>query len=367
MIWISMGTGAELIKLYGIIRRCEQENLPWYGINTGQSGEGLLKQWEQFGLSKTKLISLWDHSQDLENVVQAVHWFTRTVQISAGKLVRLLETKSHLTPSRRDIWIVHGDTLSSCAGAILAQKLSMRLAHIEAGLSSHSIFEPFPEELCRRFVSRKAHFLFPPDGNAEVNLRVRKLQGEITCTFGNTLYDTVQYALMNPVLDQLPEGRYIVANLHRYENMRSRERFKHCIDLLVRAAKTWKTHFILHPITAAVLQRNAEARTALQDSGVQLMARRPFLEFLPMLARAEFIVSDGGSNQEECYYLGLPCLIARNYTERIEGLGKTCVISKLNTKIENDFFENYEKYRSPRAQLSKSPSDLVIERLKNAL
>src|SRR5690606_22023914 len=110
-------------------------------------------------------------------------WFTRAA--CAGK-ARARE----LMPD--GFVIVHGDTLTTLIGARWGRKLGLPVVHVEAGLRSKSLFNPFPEEINRRLVSRRAKYHMVPDATAEENLKKAGVGGEIVNTGGNTLMDAVR-------------------------------------------------------------------------------------------------------------------------------------------------------------------------------
>ena len=93
------------------------------------------------------------------------------------------------------------------------------------------------------------------------------------------------------------------------------------------------------------------------------MPRLPFIQFIHLLDKAQFIATDGGSNQEESYYLGKPCLILRNVTERTDGLGKNAVLSKGKEDTILHFTQNYKKYKRGRARLEERPSKIIVDYL----
>ena len=94
-----------------------------------------------------------------------------------------------------------------------------------------------------------------------------------------------------------------------------------------------------------------------------LLPRQNFFKFHNLLTKAEFIITDGGSNQEECYYLGTPCLLLRSETERLEGIGENVVISNFNPTIIEDFVLNYNSYRRQPIPATFSPSRFIVDQL----
>ncbi len=125
-----------------------------------------------------------------------------------------------------------------------------------------------------------------------------------------------------------------------------------------------KTYFILHPPTKAALKDQALYNSLENEPNCLLLPRQGFFEFNNFLTKAEFIITDGGSNQEECFYLGMPCLLFRNETERLEGLGENVVISSFNPTIIENFVLNYKSYRRQPIDDVFSPSRFIADQLK---
>lgn len=123
--------------------------------------------------------------------------------------------------------------------------------------------------------------------------------------------------------------------------------------------------FVLHPPTKVALQENGFYDQLMAKPNVFFRPRYKYHDFVKILDRSEFVVTDGGSNQEECYYLGHPCLLLRHVTERTEGLGENVVISGFDSHIVNDFIDNYPKLKQDRFDADSSPSRLIISTLQH--
>ena len=122
--------------------------------------------------------------------------------------------------------------------------------------------------------------------------------------------------------------------------------------------------FILHPPTRVALKKTNLYEVLAKEPGCHLLPRLGFFEFNQILRKAEFIITDGGSNQEECSYLGIPCLLFRKETERMEGLNTNVVLSKFNSAIIDEFIANYKSYRGEPISKNISPSHFIIDQLK---
>ena len=139
----------------------------------------------------------------------------------------------------------------------------------------------------------------------------------------------------------------MVAALHRVENLHRPGRLRAFLSLLSRlAADGHKVLFVMHPPTKRVLAGQGR-RVAVEASGVATSDLLPFTEFVALLAAAPFVVTDGGSIQEECALLGVPCLLWRDRTERPDGVGANVVVGRYDDAVVNRFLADPEIHRRP--------------------
>jgi len=162
-------------------------------------------------------------------------------------------------------------------------------------------------------------------------------------------------------------GEFAIVSLHRFETISKKEKLEQVVKELIKISKEIKLLFILHPPTRVALKKTNLYDLLEKESSCHLLPRLGFFEFNQILRKAEFIVTDGGSNQEECFYLGTPCLLFRNETERVEGLDTNVVLSKFNSGIIDDFVANYKSYRKKPVSEKTSPSHFIIDQLKEFL
>jgi UDP-N-acetylglucosamine 2-epimerase (non-hydrolysing) len=364
-IFFCAGTAGELIKLYPLFARLDGQNIEWWFLFTGQSPVNFRKQWDDFGLPKDKIVTLFDSLNDLRTSAQALRWFFKAARLTKRNLVERILPVVGAAPSSNDVIIIHGDTLSTLIGAVVGKRTGFgRIAHVEAGLRSPQIFKPFPEEITRRIVSRIANLHFPQDKVAQQNLERARVSGEIICTGTNTLFDAIIDVDRNFPNTKIPEQPYVVANLHRFENLNSNVRWPAMLDTLCLAAKKYKIYFVQHPPAAEKIASDSAAAKKLIDAGVVLLPRQPFTSFIRMIHGAYFVISDGGSNQEECAYLGKPCLILRDSSERVEGLnGGSCLLTKFDNSLINQFLENPDLYLRPALNRGDSPTTIIVNRI----
>jgi UDP-N-acetylglucosamine 2-epimerase (non-hydrolysing) len=159
------------------------------------------------------------------------------------------------------------------------------------------------------------------------------------------------------------EAPFFVLVVHRQENLFGTSFLRAIVEKVRAAPGRPRCAFVMHALTRAGLERAGLMKELENDPTFVLLPRQPYVRFANILARADFLVTDGGSNQEEAYYLGLPCLLMRRVTERIEGLGENVILSKEPLREIDDFMRNAARSKRPRVHLATSPSAIIAEDL----
>lgn len=223
---------------------------------------------------------------------------------------------SELRP-RPDLVVVPGDVNSTLAAALVAAKLRVPIAHLEAGLRSHD--RGMPEEVNRVVADHLADLLLTPSADADQNLRDEGITGAKVALVGNLMIDTLRAhlprarALGIPASMGLEPGRYAVATLHRPSNVDEPGTFLPLLLALGRIARELPVVFPVHPRTRA---RLADPELAAAARGLRLVEPLGYLEFLSLTSAARLVLTDSGGLQEESTALGVPCLTLRERTER---------------------------------------------------
>ncbi len=354
MIHIVIGTKAQLIKMAPVMKELSLRGTDYNYISTGQHKETIEDILDNFKIKKPD-IHLYS-GKDITSVLSMIVWSLRILTLS------LLKRKIIFRNDKRGIVLVHGDTLSTVIGALMGKLSGLKVGHVESGLRSFDIFQPFPEEIFRKITFRLSDIMFCPGEWAVNNLM--KYRGKKINTHLNTLYDSLNYAapsieLINDV--QIPQDKFAVVTLHRFENVKNKEMLTKVIELLGSVSKKIRLIFILHNITEKKLIRYGLMEKLRNDPCIELRKRYDYFRFIKLMKNAEFVISDGGSNQEECSYLKKPVLLFRNVTERNEGLGQNAVISKFDQNIITDFIENYKELKGPETDEGIKPSAIIID------
>jgi UDP-N-acetylglucosamine 2-epimerase (non-hydrolysing) len=236
--------------------------------------------------------------------------------------VMLAGIETILTQDRPDILLVQGDTNTVLAGALAASKMNIPIGHVEAGLRCFD--RKMPEEINRVVADHLSDLLFAASSTSQANLLAEGIDDKKVFVTGNTIVDAVKQNLeiserkVGDVLKTLglEKGKYILATLHRQENVDSSERLRSILLGLEGTASVLGQEVLLpmHPRT----KKNMASFGFAEPPGVRIIEPLGFLEFLQLESNASLALTDSGGVQEESCILGVPCVTLRDNTERPE-------------------------------------------------
>ena len=306
-ICIVLGTRPEAIKLAPVIRCLEGQT----GVNqrvvvTGQHRE------------------LLDQVLNLFSIRPALDLRVMTPEQGLGALTAriLQQLEKDFLQYRPDWVVVQGDTTTAFAAALAAFYLRIPVAHVEAGLRTNDRYNPYPEEINRRFVDHLASLHFAPTERARANLLMESLDKTTIHVTGNTGIDALrQIASRVPHVNEGADGwgrRLILVTAHRRESFGTELR-NICQALRDLVARNPELHILyaVHPnpnVTVPV------QRTLAGVPRIEVVAALDYLNFVQLMKRSWLILTDSGGIQEEAPYLGKPVLVMRARTERIEAI-----------------------------------------------
>jgi UDP-N-acetylglucosamine 2-epimerase (non-hydrolysing) len=233
----------------------------------------------------------------------------------AVQTARIMERIEPVLQEKRPDWVVvYGDVNSTVAAALVAAKLSLKVAHVEAGLRSYD--RSMPEEINRIVTDRLADLLLAPSRDAEDTLRREGEPPEEIVFVGNVMIDTLLYTLDRARQSRFREqigvnGDAVVVTLHRPSNVDDATRLADIARALREVADERPVVFPMHPRTA---QRLHNAGIGL--GAVRVLEPVGYHEMLDLVDGAFAVVTDSGGVQEETTVLGIPCLTIRENTER---------------------------------------------------
>lgn len=348
---IVVGTKAQFIKMAPIARVLEDRGWPYRLLDLGQHGSITLGILNDFGLQPDH-VHVLPAGKTVATYGQAARWVTAAVARILSSRTRLREALLRPPPGYA---LIHGDTLSTLLGLYLSRRLEMKVGLVEAGLTSGNLLDPFPEEMIRRHVEKRVDLLFAPDALSAGNLAERQLPGQIVNTRYNTGRDALQMIQESRAAtsDNVgPSGTLLT--LHRAETLSRPDRLRSVVEHVVRLADHLAPiNFYLHRPTEIALAKAGLLEVLKGDQRFKLRALAPYPEFLDALASARFVLTDGGSIQEEVSYLGKPCLLLRRSTERPHGIGTTAALTSMQVERDIAFLRSFES----RDVLRSSNSD----------
>ena len=343
-IMLVFGTRPEAIKMCPLVKEFQKhsESFKTVVCVTGQHREMLDQVLSIFDVTPDYDLNIMKQGQDLYDV---------TARVLTGMHDVFKECKP-------DVVLVHGDTTTSTAAALAAFYAQIPVGHVEAGLRTHDIYSPWPEEMNRQITGRIAEYNFSPTPLSEKNLLEEKAHGKVYVT-GNTVIDALHMvtkklkddALLAKEQEKiLLQAGYDIARLNNGKKLvlitgHRRENFGDGFIRMVTAMKDLSEKYpdvdFVYP-----MHLNPNVRKSIHEVFGEDLTRPNFffieplqyLEFVHLMSKASIVLTDSGGIQEEAPGLGKPVLVMRNTTERPEALasGTVHLVGTDYNKIMNE-------------------------------
>ena len=377
-IMLVFGTRPEAIKMCPLVKEFQKrvDEFETIVCVTGQHREMLDQVLSIFEVTPDIDLNIMKQGQDLTDV---------TVRILNGM-------RDVFKECRPDVVLVHGDTTTSTAAALAAFYAQIPVGHVEAGLRTHNIYSPWPEEMNRQVTGRIATYNFSPTPLSEKNLIEEKAMGKIYVT-GNTVIDALHYVvnklkndeaiakeqdtvLLNAGYDvtRLSSGKKLVLITgHRRENFG--DGFIRMVTAMKDLSEKYSEVDFVYP-----MHLNPNVRKPIHEVFGEDLTRPNFffieplqyLEFVHLMSKATIVLTDSGGIQEEAPGLGKPVLVMRDTTERPEALesGTVHLVGTDYDKIMNEvstLLEDVEAYTKMSQAVNPYGDGLACGRIVNAL
>jgi UDP-GlcNAc3NAcA epimerase len=228
---------------------------------------------------------------------------------------QMIEKIEEVAVKEKPDWImVYGDTNSTLAGAIVASKLHIKLAHIEAGLRSFNM--QMPEEINRILTDRVSNILFCPTDTAVNNLKNEGYEN-FNCKIVKSGDVMLDGAIFYKNLSKKPNGKisddYILCTIHRAENTNNKDRLIEIFEALNQVAQEKQVILPLHPRTKKILKD-----LNIDTSHLTIIEPVGYLEMVWLIANCSLVVTDSGGLQKEAYFFEKFCITLRDETEWVE-------------------------------------------------
>lgn len=314
-VLISCGSRPELIKLAPLYHHLKlEENIQPLLCLTGQHKDLIAPLLSAFDLIADFSLDTLRNGQSLPRLMRRL--FNELTPVFAAV--------------KPDMVLIQGDTSSALASAIIAKKLSLELAHVEAGLRTHDLTSPFPEEINRQTISKLSDWHFCPTDKARENLRKEGIADQSIFVTGNTVIDMLnrtrrgpQKALAEIVPDKDWTRPYFLLTLHRRESLGSP--LLNILEAIKETAYGKPDFDIILPVHPNPQVASAVIHKLNGCKNIFLIKPLAYSDCLALMEKAFAILTDSGGLQEEAPALNIPLLILRDKTERMEGIERGCL------------------------------------------
>lgn len=309
-VGLIFGTRPEAIKMAPLYHKLIERGVEAQVIATAQHREMLDQVLELFGIKPDYDLNIMKDRQTL-----------------AGLTGRLSSALDEIIREGEFDWLLtQGDTTSTFVGSLIGFYNKVPVGHVEAGLRSFEMYDPFPEEMNRCMTSKLATLHFAPTQKSKDNLLRELVKEERISITGNTVIDALMWVIKNKknVLESyidkydLKEKKYILMTMHRREN--HGEKMRSTMKAVKRLLEENEDYYLVFPVHYNPAVRDVVYPELKDVERTILLDPVEYLEFVALMNGCQFILSDSGGVQEEAPALGKPVLVLRETTERPEAV-----------------------------------------------
>ena len=332
-----IGTRAEYIKCFPVMLAMQKKRIPYTFIHTGQ--HDLVDLCKTFKTKQPDIVLS-------EPPKKTTKFFGKTSKAISWNIQLVFKIKEELNKIKNLKYVFfHGDTMTTTSAAIASSSFTnpskrWKNVHLEAGLRSGDLLEPFPEEISRKIADRFSDILLAVSDKSKENLEKEGMKGKIFVT-GNTVIDSVRIALKKAKKVKTPK-KFAILTIHRHENIKSKERLKKILQIVESCPIP--ILFPLHDNTKNKFEEYGLLSRITQNKNIMITVNQNYPDFIYLISKCSLLLTDGGSIQEESLIFKKPCILLRNATERQEGLDTPInYLSKLNVEETKKKIQEYLK------------------------
>ncbi|MDA3890968.1 MAG: UDP-N-acetylglucosamine 2-epimerase (non-hydrolyzing) [Salinivirgaceae bacterium] len=360
-ILLVFGTRPEAIKMAPVVKEFQKDkvNFDTKVCVTGQHREMLDQVLEIFDIKPEYDLNIMKAGQDLYDVTSRV----------------VLGMRDVLSEFKPDIVFVHGDTTTSSMTALAAYYQQIPVAHVEAGLRTHNIYSPWPEEINRQMTGRIATYNFAPTSLSKENLLKENIEEDSIYVTGNTVIDALQIvsekldsdkslkAEIQTTLDaefkneiNIESDKFLLITGHSRENFG--QGFLNICEAIGEIANKYPDVHLIYPVHLNPNVQKPVYELLGEYKNVHLIEPQQYLPFVYLMSKSYIVLTDSGGIQEEAPGLGKPVLVMRDTTERPEamdagtvrlvGTDKDLIVKEVTELIDNkDAYQKMSKAHNP--------------------
>ena len=349
-VLLVFGTRPETIKVAPIIKELEKypDQFIYQTCITGQHREMVNSLLELFNIKADFDLGIMRDNQSLEYITTSV----------INKVSEIIKANCP------DFLIVQGDTTTAMAAALAAFYNRTKVAHVEAGLRTYNKYEPYPEEINRKLIDSLSDICFAHTNQAKENLLKEGTSEKSIKVTGNTVIDALlevakkTISLSGTILEKLPYGqkKIILVTAHRRENFG--QPINNICKAIKKLAEQRQDVFFVYPVHLNPNIQEVVYSHLRETENILLTKPLNYVEFVHLMKRSFFIMSDSGGLQEESPSLDKPVLVLRDVTERPEALETGAIelvgtdtkqiINRVNMLMDNqEHFQKMAQARNP--------------------
>ena len=366
------GTRPEAIKMAPLVKKLETDpNVDSFVCITAQHREMLDQVLSIFSIRPNFDLNIMSPSQDLTDVTSQI----------------LIQLKPIISQIKPDFILVHGDTATTFAASLAGYYQKTKVAHIEAGLRTHNLYSPWPEEANRKLTATLSTLHFAPTHSAKENLLREGYAKETIFVTGNTVIDALFLALDKINNDHNLKASFskrfeylsgnpkiVLITGHRRESFG--QGFENICHAIAEAASMFPEVKFVYPVHLNPNVQEPVKRILSSLDNIYLIAPMEYLPFVYLMYKSTLILTDSGGIQEEAPSLGKPVLVMRDVTERPEAVnaGTVELVGTSPSKIvgsikrlltDNDFYNAMSRAHNPYG--NGDACQKIIDELKSQL